>query len=112
MTRPGEASDIGSVFTWPPENYDDVVEGALCAGMRMEDIAPTLCHACPVKDRCNALYEDLQFGTLSHSEGKVQARLSGTWGGHTYDTESYDTITLRDGVRWYAEDRPKRKEWA
>ncbi len=98
-------------LTYPPDPYEDVYSGASCVGMAMDDISPTLCEACPVKQRCHALYEDLQFGTLTQGPVDLTGVLTGIWGGREYDLNEHNLI-LRDGVAFARKDRPKRKEWA
>ena len=94
----------------PPDSYDDVYDEAACAGL-YGDVPVELCETCPVKERCHALYEDLQFGSLSYGggAGRLDAMLLGVWGGHTY---SMDNRFRKDGAVWPVEDRPGKPAWA
>lgn len=100
----------------PPDSYHDVYEGAACVGL-YGDFSVGLCGVCPARERCNALYEDLQFGTLmrSASNGRLAATLTGPWGGHLYELVDGDKPGggrfMRDGKQWATKDRPKAREW-
>lgn len=99
---------------FPPDPYKDVAEGAACAGL-YGDFDTILCGTCPVKQRCNDLYMDLQFGSLARPQGRdhdsdVIAVLTGPWGGHAYSQNG--SAFMRDGKRWLVEDRPKAPSWA
>lgn len=99
------------VMVLPPDSYADVYEGALCAGL-YGDFAVELCETCPVRKRCNLLYEDLQFGSLSQPKegGELFAILEGVWGGHEYSKGQ--TIFYKDGKRWLVDARPEKPSWA
>lgn len=94
----------------PPDSYDDVYDGALCFVL-YGDVPVELCGSCPVRERCNALYEDLQFGSLAYaSDGdKLDSIITGVWGGHTYEQEAR---LMRDDEVWPVKDRPERPSWA
>jgi len=115
-TRKAEEDKVNphsrTTVIWPPDPYEDVYAGALCPGLRMEDVTVALCNTCPVMDRCAALFEDLQFGTLAKSGVKLDSHLEGVWGGDEYVIDPKSKQTYRNGVRWYVKDRPTRKDWA
>lgn len=95
----------------PPDPYNDVYDGAACAGM-YGDFSVLLCNVCPVAKRCGDLFEDLQFGSLNYGEehGRLSAMLTGIWDGHEYVWNGVHL--LKDGERWYVRDRPSKPGWA
>ncbi len=95
----------------PPDSYHDVYEGSACEGL-YGDFPVSLCRVCPVRERCDALYVDLQFGSLLYSSGndRLAATLTGPWGGHLYELRDGDRF-MRDGKQWAVKDRPKAREW-
>ena len=102
----------------PPDPYEDVYAEALCKGL-MGDFHVSLCDGCPVKDRCDAMYSALQFGSLGRQQGTYEngeprgtmiAALTGTWGGHVYSQNG--AAYMRDGVRYLVKDRPEAPSWA
>ena len=107
---PANAESNGVVL--PPDKYADVYEGALCEGL-YGNVPLELCGSCPVRERCHALYEDLQFGSLAAgtNDGRVIGVLTGNWAGHTYDQQGRGAM-MRDGSRVPIEGRPERPAWA
>jgi len=95
----------------PPDSYLDVYEGAACEGL-YGDFPVSLCRTCPVMERCDALYVDLQFGSLMRPSrnDRLAATLTGPWGGHEYELHGYRF--MRDGKQWAVKDRPKVRSWA
>lgn len=112
MSGPANAESNGVKL--PPDPYVDVYLGALCKGL-FGSFDVSLCSGCPVRERCNAMYEDLQFGSLSYcpgEEGRLDGILTGPWGGHLYEKVGPNTRFMRDGKQWLVEDRPVRRAWA
>lgn len=109
MSASANVDWVGVVL--PPDSYADVYEEARCEGL-MGNFELELCGSCPVRQRCHALYEDLQFGSLSYGgdQGRLTAVLTGPWGGHLYANEG--SRYLRDGVVYPVEDRPSKPVWA
>ena len=101
---------IGVVL--PPDPYADVYEGALCEGL-YGNVPLELCGSCPVRERCHALFNDLQFGSLvaGADDGRVFGVLTGSWGGHAYSQVDGGSM-MRDGSRVPIEGRPERPAWA
>ncbi len=107
---PANAESNGVVL--PPDSYVDVYEEALCEGLR-GNFDVSLCSGCPVRERCHAMWEDLQFGSLAAgtNDGRVIGVLTGPWGGHAYSQVDRGAM-MRDGSRVPIEGRPEKPSWA